>query len=394
MAISYKHSRDVETAKLPAMIKEELKTLFDQHLDQPHSRTRQSYAKLGIKTQRLRCLNLVASIEELINHGRYEITTLRKLKEKHIEYLLKRWVEKNQTKGTIENKMTYLATLCQWIGKSNIIKSSSNYKILETLPARSGTTLSDKSWETFSLDAAGIIAQIATENKYIGIQMMLQMTFGLRVEESVLLRPYDVVMRLHGETYLMIVDGTKGGRPRRIEVQDERQLEIIELAKKYVNGKSKTTIPEEYTLVQWKRLYHNLVRKYGITKKGLGVTSHGLRHQYLNNLYQTLTDHASPVRGGDKPAEDLLQQAKKIIAEHAGHSVEYKANAYIGSHRSQIIKTSASLTDAQIRKALEDNGGNKMQAAEQLKCARSYLYKRLQKMQIQNHTGIAGTDQA
>lgn len=380
MAISYQYLDDVRTARLPQAIKEELRELFEQHLSKPHSRTRQSKADLGIKTQRLRCLNMVAAIEELINRGKYDISSLAKLKEKHIEYLINSWVEKGQTKGTIENKVTYLATLCQWLGKKGMVKTSSNYGVLAEMPSRSGTAMTDKSWEAVAVDATAIIGRIALEDKHVAIQMMMQLTFGLRVEEAALLRPFDVIMRIHGEVYLMIADGTKGGRPRRVEIEDESTLDVIELAKRYVNNKSKTTIPEQFTLAQWKRHYHKLVSKHGVNKKTLGITSHGLRHQYLNNLYKNLTDMDSPVRGGEKPVPDILHTARQIISEHAGHSSIYKANAYIGSHQSQKMKTSADLTDIQILQAIDDCNGNKMHAAEKLNCARSYLYKRLKDM--------------
>jgi hypothetical protein len=39
-----------------------------------------------------------------------------------------------------------------------------------------------------------------------------------------------------------------------------------------------------------------LLKKHGFTKKNLGVTAHGLRHQYMQNLYKQLTGSDSPVR--------------------------------------------------------------------------------------------------
>jgi hypothetical protein len=146
------------------------------------------------------------------------------LKEKHIHYLIEHWISKNHARGTLENKITYLATLAGWLGKSNIVKSAEEYEQLKSLENRTGTTVTDKSWESRNIDAQQMIAQIAADNPHVAIQLALQITFGLRTEESMLLRPFDVIMRRSGQLYLMIADGTKGGRPRRIDVHDESDL--------------------------------------------------------------------------------------------------------------------------------------------------------------------------
>ncbi|MEB0032298.1 integrase domain-containing protein [Undibacterium sp. RTI2.1] len=384
MAVTYEHTHDVERSKLPQAIKNELSKLFSKNIHIAHSKTRISKAALGIKTQRLRCLCITAAIEEMYTIGKFEIKSLDNLKEKHIQFLVDHWVAKKQTRGTIENKLTYLATLASWLKKANIVKDPDSYPSLAELPKRTGIVIEDKSWESHGIDVNALIGRIAMENKHIGIQLMLQITFGVRAEESMLMRPYDTVMRLFGETYLQVEDGTKGGRPRKFKIDDESQLAIIEIAKNYINNKSKTTIPAEYSLKRWKSHYYYVLGKHGITKEGLGITAHGLRAQYLNNLYKNLTGLDSAVRGGEKPAQDILAAARQIITEHAGHSIASKANAYIGSHATMKTKTSKDLTNEQVLAALQTSEGNKMKAAEQLGCSRSYLYKRLKDLE-QNH---------
>ncbi|MBC3879725.1 integrase domain-containing protein [Undibacterium sp. FT79W] len=385
MAIIYDFEKDIAGCNLHPLLKEELRKLFKSNLSKPHSKTRVSTSPLGIKTQRMRSLCLLASLETLQKNGLHRFTTLSSLKEKHIQFLIDAWIAKNQGRGTIENKLTYLAALASWLGKANIVKDVSEYEQIRQLPKRSGTTMTDKSWESRNIDAQQMIAQIAADNPHVAIQLALQITFGLRTEESMLLRPFDVLMRRSGQLYLMIADGTKGGRPRRIDVQDEADLDVIELAKNYINRKSKTTIPEEYTFQEWKNKYYYLLKKHGFTKKNLGVTAHGLRHQYMQNLYKQLTGSDSPVRGGEQPAPDILAHARQVITEHAGHSRASKANAYIGSHAAMKAKTSKDLTNRQILDSLQKNGGNKMEAAKQLNCSRSYLYQRLKDIDHHDH---------
>ena len=72
-----------------------------------------------------------------------------------------------------------------------------------------------------------------------------------------------------------------------------------------------------------------------------GITSHGLRHERLNEIYQAVTGQASPIKtiyspGGDNENKTINSQmdqiARQEIAEIAGHSRLSIASAYIGSH--------------------------------------------------------------
>jgi hypothetical protein len=192
MALIYDFEVDIAGAKLNNRIKDELRSLFRDNLGKPRSKSRISHQALGVKTQRMRSLYMIAAIEILQNVGNYRFESLSALKEKHIHYLIEHWISKNHARGTLENKITYLATLAGWLGKSNIVKSAEEYEQLKSLESRTGTTVTDKSWESRNIDAQQMIAQIAADNPHVAIQLALQITFGLRTEESMLLRPFDV----------------------------------------------------------------------------------------------------------------------------------------------------------------------------------------------------------
>lgn len=378
MSMMFQFHPYVENANLPKDIKRELIMLFSSHLGKAYSRTRHSVAPLGIKTQKARVVNLLAMFTEL-RKAKFEITSVSGLKEKHVEFLLKKWVDEKQTKGTIENKITYLGTLAAWTKRSNVVKKASEYPILDALEKRSGIAKEDKSWTSAGVNVDDVISNIAAEDATIGVQLALAVTFGLRVEEALLMRPLDAVTRESGQYFVTIENGTKGGRRRKVAIHNlERQIEVIELAKGFINRKSKTTIPLEYSLKSWKSRFYNVLAKHGVTKTGKhGVTAHGLRHQYLNDLYKHITKQESPVRGGEAPAPDILRLARQTITEAAGHSVESKACAYVGSHRAMQAKAAKDLTDEEILTKLKECCGIKMKAAEELKCSRNYLYTRL-----------------
>ena len=63
----------------------------------------------------------------------------------------------------------------------------------------------------------------------------------------------------------------------------------------------------------------------------LGATSHGLRHEMLNDLYQDETGQASPVRGGGPVPPEIDKAARLTVAKAAGHSRTRAAGAYLGA---------------------------------------------------------------
>ncbi len=63
----------------------------------------------------------------------------------------------------------------------------------------------------------------------------------------------------------------------------------------------------------------------------MGVTSHGLRHQYLHAIYKRLTGCDAPIKGATTIDVDTHRAALKTLIEHAGHSDVRKASAYLGS---------------------------------------------------------------
>lgn len=88
----------------------------------------------------------------------------------------------------------------------------------------------------------------------------------------------------------------------------------------------------ERTKYQNEKRFANIMAKLGLTKKKLGVTAHGLRHQFINDLLEEDTGCKTPVRGGN--SEDW-EGGKNDLAilnamEQAGHSRKSIGVAYYG----------------------------------------------------------------
>ncbi len=81
------------------------------------------------------------------------------------------------------------------------------------------------------------------------------------------------------------------------------------------------------------RRFVNLGAASGSRARGLGVTSHRLRHQYLQRHFEVLVGAPLPIKGGAGYDPARLELALRDIVERAGHSDKYKAGAYLGALR-------------------------------------------------------------
>ena len=103
------------------------------------------------------------------------------------------------------------------------------------------------------------------------------------------------------------------------------------------------------SLAQNIRRFKYVCEKFGITKAQLGVTAHGLRHQYAAERYEKFSGTPAPVRGGEPVAREIDREARLRVADELGHARENITGAYLGG----ILKQPASVGAA--HGALEPN---------------------------------------
>ncbi|QGZ66993.1 integrase domain-containing protein [Paraburkholderia acidisoli] len=348
--------------------------LLDDHVSSVHSRTRISAKPLSIKTQEFRVRAICAALLELRDGG-FALVSPWNLRRKHIEWLVQRWVSAGQSGGTIENKLTYLRALSDWMNKTSLVGTLDDYVNRKDKGlVRSYVAEVDRSWDANGLSAGAKIAEIAQTCPRVAVQLKLQVAFGLRIEESFMLQPRRAVSDLE---MLHVTRGTKGGRERAVPI--EEKYAVLEEAARLANALTGSTVPADRTLKQWRDWYYHVLARHGITKSGLGVTSHGLRHQYLQELYAKWAGVAAPVKGaGERPEREQHAQAIRRVVEAAGHSRPTKANAYISTFARQerLAKPTLSLDDAMA--ALDAARGNKTHAAAALGISRQALYRLLE----------------
>ncbi|MEX3969865.1 helix-turn-helix domain-containing protein [Paraburkholderia caribensis] len=351
--------------------KDALLKLFDENVSRVHSTTRISNRALSIKTQEYRAAKLCKAFRELRDGG-FALQTPWSLKHKHVRYLVDTWIAAGQSGGTIENKLTYLRALAHWMGKTNLIGSLDDYADREALGLkRSYVATEDKSWAAHGVDAVAKIEEIAQTCPYTAVQLKLQAAFGLRIEESFMLRPAEAARNPRA---LAVTRGTKGGRPREVPI--ETKIGILEEAARLSNGLTGSTVPADRTLTQWRDWYYYVLEKHGVTKKGMGITSHGLRHEYLQTLYKETTGVDAPIkRAAERPDPQLHEEAMRRVVEAAGHSRLTKSGAYLSTFAMQDRLQKTLPTVEEVKVALKASGGNKSHAAKALGVSRQALYR-------------------
>ncbi|MFL9886770.1 integrase domain-containing protein [Paraburkholderia agricolaris] len=363
----------VKSYGLPPEFTDALLRLLDDHVNEVHSRTRISAKSLSVKTQERRTTAICKSFVELRQHG-FALQTPWSLKQKHVEFLVRHWVALGQRGGTIENKLTYLRALASWMNKRNLVGTLGDYvDRKEKDLVRSYVATEDKSWIAHRVDAQAKIAEIGRTCPHVAVQLKMQAAFGLRVEESFMLRPAEAV-RDSGR--LGVTRGTKGGRPREVPI--EAEFAVLEEAARLSNDLTGSTVPADRTLRQWRDWYYYVLEKHGVTKAGLGITSHGLRHEYLQTLYETTTGVPAPVKALDaRPDLELHLEALRRVVADSGHSRRTKANAYLSTFAHQERQKKITPTIEQAHEALQAAEGNKSRAASMLGISRQALYRLL-----------------
>jgi hypothetical protein len=275
--------------------------------------------------------------------------------DRHVQVLVRYWCglpvagrparEHPCSAAYIQQQLSILRVFAGWIGKAGLVREAEAYVDEPALVSRHYPAQRDCSWTANGVDAQALVVKVTAIDRYVGIQLRLMLAFGMRRKEAVMFAPhvaevpYYALPKDHPAatrfvSFLRIKHGTKGGHLRYTAVRSDEQREALEEARRVARTKGGHVGCPGLTLKQSLDRFSNVVRTVGITRKGLGVTAHGLRHQFANDLYFEIAKVRSPVRGGD-PALDpaVRRDAYRQVAEQLGHHRPQISTAYLGSLR-------------------------------------------------------------
>jgi len=263
----------------------------------------------------------------------------RSFGNRHVKAAVALWIKENLAASTMQTYLSFLRAFADWIGKPGMILKPEFYVDDPERFRRCYVVKKDKSWDANGVDINELITRISDYDPYAAAWLAMIAAFGLRCREAKMLQPHLAVVPAAtagienptAEFYLNATRGAKGGRPRFIPVDSQDKWDAIERAKQLVKKtEGHLGHPNYSTLKASTRHYRYGMEKFGITMKDLGVTPHGLRHQYANKVYADLTKVASPIRGGSTIDPIVDKYARLSIAEELGHGRTQISSAYLG----------------------------------------------------------------
>lgn len=319
---------------LPKSVIDGIRRLTDPHLKYRANGRGLCSAKMQSERSQFFLL-MVAQLWEMD----FRIRKLQNLSGKHVQALMTSWHKEGICAGTLHTRLSMIRVLCEWMGKANLVKDISDYLPSEAV-RRNTVAKESKAWEDKGVDPLEIIERAEQIDERLAIMLALQHHFGLRVKESIEIRPLDAV--IENGKLLEIREGTKGGRLRWVRIDSPEQVELINLARRIVDcGNPKRLRWPGRTWKQARNRFYNWARRLGISGEGLGVTAHGLRHGFAQRTYEKESGFPSPIKGGalGKIDREKHRMASTTVSNALGHGRVDVTSSYYGSYGHALRET-------------------------------------------------------
>lgn len=265
-------------------------------------------------TQAKRFHHLMMMANQLHDLG-FRGMTARSLKPKHVDALVKHWMEQELAVGTIKNRMSVLRWWAEKVAKQNVIaRSNEHYGI------------PDRQFVSSTSKATGVTVQELDKitDPYVRMSLELQQAFGLRREEAIKFIPS---FAERGNHITLKSTWTKGGKERDVPVRTDVQREVLKRAHQLAGSGS--LIPQDRNYIQQLRVYERQTANAGLSKL------HGLRHAYAQARYEELTGWKAPAAGGPvakalSPGQKVMdRQARRTVSRELGHIREQITSVYL-----------------------------------------------------------------
>ena len=234
----------------------------------------------------------------------FGIEKWEKLTGRHVAPVVTAWQQAGLSVGTIKNYLAGVRAVCTAYGNKGISGENADFGLgRRNLTTNVNRAVPD---QTFHLVVEHLRSAAPMACGRIALMLSYQREFGMRFEESCKFNPFRDVI---SERLIRIHVGTKGGRPRYLEVTNDRQRAVIHQAfeSKFYNGPRGGIIPRGMREEHWRGKVYRDVRSVSLATTGDGLRMHGLRHTYAQERYRDVAGFWPPCRYPSR--EDFMQAA-------------------------------------------------------------------------------------
>lgn len=276
------------------------------------------------------------SIVEVLRAKGYRLKNLLNLDERHVIAVITAWTEQDLSASTVASRISVLRWLAAALGKPGLARDPVHYGFPADLTHRHQVATEDRSWTSRGVDPATVIAAIRTEDQWVAMQLEMCHAFGLRLTEGLLIEP----VKSHIGDTLRVDQGTKGGRTRVVPIVSDHQRDVLERAKVLARESERgNLVPRRRMPEQARRHLYYVCGKHRISKSQLGVTPHGLRHQYVNDRYESVSGTPSSVRGGSQILNKAAEEAAlRAVTNETGHARLSITSMYLGARKRSVAQ--------------------------------------------------------
>jgi hypothetical protein len=238
--------------------------------------------------------------------------------------------------------LSFLRGLALWTGKPGFVRGPAFYGLELHEYQRHEVAERDKSWSAQGLDIDALLQRVSAYDTSVGASLSVIQAFGLSKKESVMLRPSALVVPFEAtglppeerqaDHYLWVRQGAKNGRPRYLPLDTPQRQQAVAHAQRVAGQDPEAHLGRpDRSLKQNMQRFAYVLRKFGFTKRKLGVTAHGLRHEALIGEYVVRTGEQPPVRGGASDRSNEVKAACLAVSKMAGHSRPRASQAYLSA---------------------------------------------------------------
>ena len=283
----------------------------------------------------------------------YQLTTPEGFGEKHARALIRHKWAYGISPGALSVLMTQLGKLQMWIKKTGMLKTTAVY-LPEVDPEafkRKKVAKHSKSVSGNGFELETVINHADYIDSRFGAMVRMEAFFGLRREEALKIIPH---LDDKGVYFDIRKGVAKNGRERQIPIETQLQRQTLDYVKSLVpkkehlgwvdkpkqrKGKSSSSQSEmsNQLLKRNEGRYNANMIKLGFTKKDAGITGHGLRAEYSEDM-ALMKGFVPATLGGTKGQldQESLDLARLQIAENMGHSRVSVTGAYYGCLKAKM----------------------------------------------------------